>query len=52
MAYLGDFAIGFSVPYFDERVWFFIGFYILSRFLQRREPVSPAGMDRLQLEYQ
>ena len=51
MAYLGDFAIGFSVPYFDERVWFFIGFYILGRFLQRAEPVTPAGMDRLQVEY-
>jgi len=31
MAYLGDFAIGFSVPYFDERLIFFIGFYFLSR---------------------
>jgi hypothetical protein len=52
MAYLGDFAIGFSVPYFDERVWFFIGFYILGRFLQKRGPVTPAGTDGLQLGYQ
>jgi hypothetical protein len=29
MTYLGDFAIGFSVPWFDERIWFFIGIYIL-----------------------
>jgi hypothetical protein len=51
MAYLGDFAIGFSVPYFDERVWFFIGFYILGRFMQRPKAMTPAGVDRLQLEY-
>jgi len=31
MAYLGDFAIGFSVPYFDERLLFFVGFYFLTR---------------------
>jgi hypothetical protein len=31
MLYLGDFAIGFSVPYFDERVFFFIGIYYLRK---------------------
>ena len=51
MAYLGDFAIGFSPPHFDERVWFFIGFYILGRFLQKSEPVVPSEMDNLELEY-
>lgn len=33
MTYLGDFAIGFSVPWFDERIWFFIGIYILGKYI-------------------
>jgi hypothetical protein len=33
MTYLGDFAIGFSVPWFDERIWFFIGIYVLGKYI-------------------
>ncbi len=43
MIYLGDFAIGFTVPYFDERLWFFLGIYFLRNtqlgFLKRGENV-------------
>src|SRR3989338_2369139 len=36
MAYIGDFAIGFSVPYFDERLYFFAGIYLLRNILSAR----------------
>lgn len=39
MIYLGDFAIGFTVPYLDERLLFFVGFYVVRRIAMKlREP--------------
>jgi hypothetical protein len=31
MTYVADFAISFSTPYFDERLWFLVAFYIIRR---------------------
>ena len=48
MIYLGDFAIGFSAPYFDERVWFFIGIYLFRKFyVQTRRDYKPAYQQAL-----
>jgi hypothetical protein len=46
MAYVADLALGFTVPYFDERLWFFALFYILGTATTKRRDalvVDPVG---------
>lgn len=44
LLYLGDWALGFSTPWFDERLWFFVALYILRRRLMAGSaPASTAS---------